>query len=859
MKLPEFRTSQDQTAASRSTSMASAFMNPQLRPMTERHKAAQHNLNIRARNPDQERELAIAKYGTSIAVAGAVGELAQVVTKIDLSAQQMAMESANAEYGVRMGDFAAREVAMGGKIDPNTNQQYHYGSAERYAEEREKVLAEIKEKHRFGDKRLVHKFSLGVMGFDNTNNDNMFTSGNKHTIEKGKADGYRAIYAAKDASKKIEIMNGMADAGFVTETKAVEENEKFRIDGKIEAIDAHIQSKQGFDSESTLSMLNDPSTATELGIKNVNRLRKKALDTLAFSLADAYFQKANRNMSKDTLRKGLANAMTASYEELGVTNEYEKQELLKRLESEMSSREKILIAKDNKSLTTMKNEQGLNLLNQADGSGYKGFYSDAQKTHDNMIESAIEGNPETGQPPMPIDALFNDPQMRDYLYNQMGDFGVISKDWMSSLEDSMNVAEGGAKVNAAKHIYKITTDPAYAIAGEKMRQKLGDQMVRDAAAIALDPAVADRKVDAQMQTQSQALKDEWQGYKKYLERKPNGANGISNSMASIQEYYDDLGYGEIPAERMGAINQDYLRIYGDLFVSGEAKGSAELHNRTMAEINRRYAPEVRRDGTTEINKGSFYRDSGSVDGNPTENAIAVQNAALLRSDNGWLIDNDEYEVVPRQAGTQDTYALMARRTVDGVPIESPIPDPERMGMPVMVSRQDLLLLDKKDIEADEAAFRGQDAANAVLKNTSDTSFQGQNRQKFADTLLKFGDLSKEAAEIMVDSVDDVKTIATDTLMLMNAHNINTTTKGDLETMGVDQFMLTGSTEYMNLDPEGNDFMWNSQEEMLRNSMIETNAREGREIYSNDRINSIIADYQQYMIRVQKLTPPGENP
>jgi hypothetical protein len=802
----------------------------------------------------------MAKYTSFTAVAGAVGELAQMYQKIDESAQKMAMEKAATEYNIRMGDFSANEIAMGGKIDPDTNQQYHYGAKERYEEYKETVLAELLENNKFSKKEFVHKFNMNIAGVDNVNNDNMFSSGNKHTIEKGKADGYKAIYATKDPLRKMDIMSGMADAGFVTPSKAVEENEKFRIEGKIESIDASIQQDvTGLNSANILTILNDPSAVTELGSKNVNRLKKKVLDHKAFILADNYFQKANRNMSKDTLRKGLAQAMTASYEELGVTNEIEKQELLKRLESEMSSREKILIAKDKTSLAEMKNAQGVNLLNQADGSGYRGFYSDAQKTHDQVVESAIEGNPETGQAGIPIEALYSDPQMRDYLYNQMGDFGVISKDWMTSLENSMNTAQGGVKVDAARHIYKITTDPAYAIAGDKMREKLSPEMIRDAHAIALDPSVADRKVDAQMQTQSQALKDEWQGYKKYLDRKPSGSNGISNSMASIQEYYKELGYEEIPAENMGAINADYLRIYGDLFTSGEAKGAAELHTRTMAEINRRYAPEVRRDGTVEINKGSFYRDSGSVDGKPTLNAIAVMNAGLEKSGNEWLIDNPDYEIVARQAGGQDTYALMARRTVDGVAIESSVPDPERMGMPVMISRKDLLLLDQADIEANEAALRGQDAANAVLKDSVDGTQVGQNRQKFVDVLLKAGAITKEAGGIMLDSANDVKTLATDAVMYMGLNDINTTTKGDLETMGVDQFMLTGSTEYMNLDPEANDFMWNSQIEMLNNSMLETNAREGREIYDQGRIKSIIADYQQYMRVVQKLTPPGENP
>ena len=69
MKLPEFRTAQDQTSASRSTSMSGAFMTPQLRPMTMQHKAAQHNVMAGQQSTQLAANAAMAKYGVGNAIA----------------------------------------------------------------------------------------------------------------------------------------------------------------------------------------------------------------------------------------------------------------------------------------------------------------------------------------------------------------------------------------------------------------------------------------------------------------------------------------------------------------------------------------------------------------------------------------------------------------------------------------------------------------------------------------------------------------------------------------------------------------------------------------------------------------------
>ena len=75
MKLPEFRSSQDLTAGSRSTSMSGAFMTPQLRGQTERHVAAKYDTSIRSYNAEVEAESAMAKYGKSLALVQGASQL----------------------------------------------------------------------------------------------------------------------------------------------------------------------------------------------------------------------------------------------------------------------------------------------------------------------------------------------------------------------------------------------------------------------------------------------------------------------------------------------------------------------------------------------------------------------------------------------------------------------------------------------------------------------------------------------------------------------------------------------------------------------------------------------------------------
>ena len=351
MKLPEFRTAQDQTAASRSTSMASAFMTPQLRPMTERHKAAQHNLNIKARNPEEEQRLAIAKYAAPVALAGAVGELAQVVNKIDDSAQKMATEKAAAEYKYGMAEFSAQEMLRGNEIDPETNQARHYGYEERYNAKKKELTATILENNRFSNAEYVHKFGLQVQGVDFVNTDNLRDSSQRHKIEKGKADYVSAINSTTSTAKKIELTDLAVEAGFITAAKGEENKYTYKVQGSFDTRSEIIDNdNSGLESRKLISDLKTDEGELSVGGKeNANKLIQKAVEHLGLVYADNAFGEMSVTGSTETLQRKLAEYSRMTPEQLGVDTLEEKDALIGVMETKFADAKRVIFKKSEES------------------------------------------------------------------------------------------------------------------------------------------------------------------------------------------------------------------------------------------------------------------------------------------------------------------------------------------------------------------------------------------------------------------------------------------------------------------------------------------------------------------------------
>ena len=294
MKLPEFRTAQDQTAASRSTSMASAFMTPQLRPMTERHKAAQHNLDIKARNPDQERELAISKYDASIAVAGAVGDIAKIGIAINEGDQKMAMSAASAEYTREMADFQADEIRNAEEvIDPETDTRRWEEFDTRYAEKSEATLARLRAQYKFSGKENEFNFNQKVLGADQTYTTNLASQANASKINRGAANYERAIADTAGTQAKIDLTNEAYKNLYITEQARDERVQGFRSQDIYTANKADVETT--YDNTKLLGKIDEMENQSSLNAQKLTQTQRNEI------ISDARNQiKANNMFTVDS-------------------------------------------------------------------------------------------------------------------------------------------------------------------------------------------------------------------------------------------------------------------------------------------------------------------------------------------------------------------------------------------------------------------------------------------------------------------------------------------------------------------------------------------------------------------------------
>ena len=815
MKLPEFRTSQDQTSASRSTSMSGAFMDPQIRPMTMAHKAAQHNVMAGQQSMEAASNAAMAKYGVGTAIAEGVGAMIEMHQKIDTANQTAAAESAKAKYSQHMSMFAAQEQLTGGQIDPDTNLPRHYGYAERYAAEKERITAEIRAENKFSQGDLVHKFGLSVNAADSTNGEAMMRSGFKHQIEEAKGKMMEARFNAPSYAKKIEITDQMIALDLLPDSQGAKDKDKYRTSQKVEAFYAGVMSDPtAIQSEMHLQALNDPMAIDVFGgIENVNRMRKRVLDNKANALADSFFGKANAHGSKEVLNDGLAAAMSASHEELGVTNEFEKQEILKRLEGELTSRKKILIAKDKESLVNQKYQEDYAAFERILTAGGPTTYNHlpgAQASYEAMNKEIY-----TDHNISMMDAFELD---HDNHMKLMGATGVLDKQLVKELQDSMN-GDAGAKKRAAGMIMAIAESGA-TVTAAKLEKALGEDVMDQAAAYVANPGRI--QADADKQKLPYAGKKAQAEFATTLVQAGNKTEkGISLNVAEITSGFEsDKWFGRgfrLDIASAQVMEPEYRRHITDIAGDGTYHGDVKaIKAAAMRRLKRDWAVEVREDGTQEPVKGSFYRAAGSVDGRPTENALSVIHGALEREGKKQYIEPKEGEVLTRQVAPVDGgYQMFHRTTVDGVPTEQPILGADNF--PIVINESELALLNSADENKNKNAMEGEFETNELLSTLTEGSEQAKNREGFYRAVGSIWGVGEEAYKSMLSTADSVTTVYIDALRYLVEIQPHAAKELD-----VNLFLNGGGM--MGYSPKANDIMWNRAVAHMEASYKEANAK-----------------------------------
>jgi hypothetical protein len=564
MKLPEFRRAEDQTYASRGTSMRGAFMSPQLRPMTVQHQAAQMNLNIKARNPEAEGKLALAKYAPTIALMKGAGELARVGIEIDQSMQTMESEAAAAEATRRLSDLTADEILYGRDVvDEATGTQRWERSEETYERARQDIINEVRAKYRFSSDRANMAFSNKVQGADYVNRQKLQENTYHQKIARGRGAYEYAQARAVDPRKKIELHKEALAGQLIDESTAMSrigeaEQELYEntYTSRVQGDNSGVASRQVMAELAT----DDLAISRNINPKNAALIVKEAAERLGYIEANNAMQRLAPLRSKDAIEEEILRYQTMDIEELGVATLEQKDEVvniiateLKTMKAQLDKGEKITYKK------AVKATHEDRFRRQEEGGRGMGGIPGSESAQDTYMSENYYNQPtQDGQiiqrNPMEV---FANKAAYDRISGTIIDNERVDKHAIKAFNDDIGHKDMGRSMRASVNLTKIMADP-------NMPWKVKEQIWKEVGSDKVDMAIGFKNGYGENILMGKSI---WAGN---LDREDvmKSLKAYRNSeaydpQADIVTYLDEQGYDkdDLRPENIAAGVADYERIF----------------------------------------------------------------------------------------------------------------------------------------------------------------------------------------------------------------------------------------------------------------------------------------------------------
>ena len=664
MKLPEFRRAEDQTYASRGTSMRGAFMTPQLRPQTQKHVAAQASLTAGMRDVDAERRAAMSENAVGIALADSVVKLAGVGLEIDNAFQTMNMEKAASEHSRRMTDFASQEMLRADETDPETGRKRWESFDERYQEMEASLREELREEFRFQNRELEHKFSQKTNSTNYVNRDNLRATAHKGKIAESVAKYEESRRNTVDPAARNELDRNAYDLGLISAAERDKRIFETSMTGIFDDTRKAIETDQdGLVTQSRIQMVKKREFIDKVGADRAEKLYKLGLKRLGLLHSDNAFGLFNPDGSKETLKRRLAEYSNMKPEDLGVENDLEKQEILKVMEAEMEDRTSVMVAKakaDSESMTLMSIDTEMTANKQAQDEamargepltpGTAPYDPDSQKNYNKWKKAQREAGND------PADLFSSELNYRTgkayWIENN-----VIPKDTLDALNQRMNVNAPPDRIaNAAGQLVRYFNDrqiPSYQY--DKALKVIGKERLDLAHALSR-ASTADEQ------------RDILESYRKPVD--PNQAK-INWSVMSKDWEPDTSAYDNLP-EGFG-IDKDQLHPVFVAQYEAEVKRRVErglsgnsgsamktYEQQAMSTLMRRWGMEADENGDPVMTMDTIYRGMGADAGTNAPIDQTLMTAARGSGNGDWadLVENNpeyQFKAVAIRGDNQNFY------------------------------------------------------------------------------------------------------------------------------------------------------------------------------------------------------------
>jgi hypothetical protein len=875
-KLPEFRTSQDMTAASRSTSMQSAFMNPQLRPMTKQHVAAQHSLTAGQRDVEAEANLAMAKYATTDVLISAVQGAAEIYGKIDNASQTMAMEKAAAEYTQGVATLSSEEIMRGGEIDPQTGLQRHFGSEDRYSTAREKLLNDVLARNKFTNKELVHNFNLKVQAADYTNIDSMRSSGNKHRIEKAYGDALVSLDKTKDPTAKKIIVDEMLANDLITEAKAFE----LRSDiNKEQVFASHwniIKSDNtGASSAKVMATVNTAEFINKHGATTANNLYTAAVKRYGLLAADTLVRNGVASGSKKTMDRLYLELNKKTYQEMGLPSIEAKDAVMGIISAEVtaaSSRmatEAKISKKDAEQARV--NTQYDQRRHYQENYGYEGTIPPTPAEQNRYWEDTYGNEP-------PVSVLSRPAEFQHQTRNFRAE-GTVIPVVLDNWARVMNSGDPNYALAAGRQVGTIYNDPTMPVSvKQEMMKALGEENMDIATGI-VNGTLSGKSLEEALTYSRSTNKDEidanWNDEIKKYKNQKNNSTKISNGLITFMS--EKLEEQKTPVSTE-VISGAPVKIFEDIL---QRKYRAHLHGRNIdsymndawAEYIATNSPEVSgvKSGMFgdsmeyRLVSNSYFASLGSTNGVPTPEAEANIMSTLEkggRTDVLARIEKNESSIAPRKIPNTENYAMYeVLKNEDGTE-QYKLLENRNTGQPLIVSRDEKFILEQGQRAFNNSAQRGIETAEMIKSSAPDTTEALINRRRLTDSIKRQYSHILKGRELAGDFVHTGVDNFYGTLWDGLAHA--SSKLGGLDIAGAEweEFLknpdavASGIVDFgaLNLDEETNDMIWKYTVDYYTNQMADSN-EPNKVIYDERRIRANIADIKAAMVQ-RGIIDPG---
>ena len=861
MKLPEFRSASDLTAASRSTDMSGAFIKPALQDKPMMLQAAKHNLNIRQYSAQDEQKAAVAKYAQTDALLSAGSQVLGILDKIDTGRQQMAAEAAAAEYTMKMANLTADETLNANQtIDPITGTKRWETSSQTYETAKSDLMAEMEKKYKINRKEFQHDLDIKIAAADHSNGKLLRTAQHKGMITQGFVDYQTAfdntasVVGRKDLTKKA-FENTYITAEAYTRRMEDLDHEQIGMmyTGRIQA------DISGESSRNVLKELETPEKvlAKGLTLEEGKRYRNQAIDRAAFIMADNIRQKVQVTKSRATIDAELANITTADASYFGVTMPEDVNRMRDGLISELEQMKSAMKTSEGKSKVRSQKAYSMAVFDARAGITTEGSTSGqlsmqdlaSPNTQDNFSGWMDERfyapyNDETGQMEGAMDAVevWGGDGYDRLLAASVKD-GAIDKRGAKMLGNNIgNWQDPVMQDKAAKIVNKMMTDPNIP---PYMRDEYAKEIGQDNVDFAI--ALADGTITAEGMA-------DWNAYSLNKGQQENidlvyTAYTSQSGYDSKQQVRDALGIDEdIPDHIIAPIVADYDRTF-KLKHQGQ-RGGAQMstyEKQAMIEVANRWTLEKQgvvqggfttfwsKDQEYKAVQGSLYNDMNSVDGTPNDAVGMIVGKATTASGNEKILALAEEgltDIIPTQWGNKEDklYMLMyTQADSDGNIVTKPMMDATTK-LPVFVSGKESFDKIKADQMFEKSVEEGSKLMEQLNQQDKFNSDVNQNRQAVKDFFVKAGKGVKLGSELMDASggwgaTDMIASAGTDYVAQAIRDGVAswfTTDVEDLTPAYLERLLTADNYSNMNLSKEANDHIWKYVTEYREKQMITMN-------------------------------------